>query len=51
VGPGFEVQDLYVWGFTAYVLDAVLTAGGWSLPWDEDRFLDIPARFLPDLSP
>ena len=51
VGPGFEVEDLYVWGFTAYVLDAVLTAGGWTLPWDDGRFLEIPARFLPDIRP
>jgi 8-oxo-dGTP pyrophosphatase MutT (NUDIX family) len=51
VGPGFSVEDLYVWGFTAYVLDAVLTAGGWTLPWDDGRFLEIPARFLPDIRP
>ncbi len=34
-GPGFQVSDLYVWGFTAYVLDAVLEAGGWTVPWDQ----------------
>ncbi len=51
VGPGFEVGELYVWGFTAYVLDAVLTAGGWTVPWDQERFLEIPARFLPDIRP
>ncbi len=51
VGPGFEVGDLYVWGFTAYVLDAVLTAGGWTVPWDQSRFAEIPTRFLPDLRP
>jgi len=58
-GPGFEVLDpdgqqgatLYVWGFTAYVLDAVLEAGGWTLPWDTARFVEIPARFLPDIRP
>jgi 8-oxo-dGTP pyrophosphatase MutT (NUDIX family) len=55
-GPGFEVPDpdgatLYVWGFTAYVLDAVLEAGGWTLEWDKERYVQIPARFLPDISP
>jgi 8-oxo-dGTP pyrophosphatase MutT (NUDIX family) len=55
-GPGFEVPDLdgatlYVWGFTAYVLDAVLEAGGWTLEWDMERYVQIPARFLPDIRP
>ncbi len=57
-GPGFEVPDpslegetLYVWGFSAYVLDAVLEAGGWTRPWDRERYVTIPARFLPDIRP
>lgn len=45
-GPGFAYDDLYVWGFTAYVLDAVLTAGGWQRPWDQDRIIDVPKRFM-----
>ncbi len=44
-GPGFVVGDLYVWGFTAYVVDAVLAAGGWAEPWDAARFTEIPQRF------
>jgi 8-oxo-dGTP pyrophosphatase MutT (NUDIX family) len=47
-GPGFEWGDLYVWGFTAFVLDAVLAAGGWARDWDDQTTRDIPARFLPD---
>ena len=57
-GPGFEIADpsddsesLYVWGFSAYVLDAVLKAGGWTQEWDKDRYVQIPARFLPDIRP
>ena len=57
-GPGFTVVDpsdesqtLYVWGFSAYVLDAVLEAGGWTVPWDKNGFVEIPARFLPDVRP
>ncbi len=45
-GPGFAYDDLYVWGFTAYVLDAVLTAGGWQQAWDHDHLIDVPERFL-----
>jgi 8-oxo-dGTP pyrophosphatase MutT (NUDIX family) len=33
-GPAFEVGDLFVWGFTAAILDVLLTAGGWARPWD-----------------
>ena len=58
-GPGFDVEDpdgpagatLYVWGFSAYVLDAVLEAAGWTQPWDSDRYVKIPTRFLPDIRP
>ena len=49
-GPGFSVADLYVWGFTAYVTDALLAAGGWEQPWDRERFTDIPHRFASDSS-
>jgi 8-oxo-dGTP pyrophosphatase MutT (NUDIX family) len=58
-GPGFDVVDpegpqgatLYVWGFSAYVLDAVIEAAGWTRGWDKDRDVEIPARFLPDIRP
>jgi 8-oxo-dGTP pyrophosphatase MutT (NUDIX family) len=58
-GPGFDVVDpdgpegatLYVWGFSAYVLDAVLAAGEWTKDWDKDRYVEIPSRFLPDIRP
>lgn len=41
--PAFDVPGTpLVWGFTAYVLDAVLDALGWSLPWDETRVIDLP---------
>jgi 8-oxo-dGTP pyrophosphatase MutT (NUDIX family) len=55
-GPGFELFDpegatLYVWGFSAYVLDAVLQAAGWTRTWDTERYVEIPARFLPDIRP
>ncbi len=34
VGPGFEAGGLFVWGFTAYLLDGVLDLAGWTRPWD-----------------
>ena len=37
VGPAFEVGDLLVWGFTAGLLDRLLSLGGWERPWDRTR--------------
>lgn len=37
IGPAFEVSDLLVWGFTAGLLDKLLSIGGWELPWDTSR--------------
>ncbi|MDQ0727007.1 CoA pyrophosphatase [Microbacterium sp. W4I20] len=34
-GPAFDVDGTIVWGFTAMVLDALFTAAGWTVPWDE----------------
>ncbi len=34
VGPAFAVAGMVVWGFTAGVLDGVLTACGLARPWD-----------------
>jgi 8-oxo-dGTP pyrophosphatase MutT (NUDIX family) len=32
--PAFRVADMLVWGFTAGVLDWLLTLAGWARPWD-----------------
>ncbi|MEO6886973.1 MAG: CoA pyrophosphatase [Jatrophihabitantaceae bacterium] len=42
-GPGFEVRDLYVWGFTAMLLDRILEMGGWGRPWDNGQQRPLPA--------
>jgi 8-oxo-dGTP pyrophosphatase MutT (NUDIX family) len=34
--PAFRVADMLVWGFTAGVLDWLLTLTGWALPWDRN---------------
>ncbi|PWD49798.1 coenzyme A pyrophosphatase [Serinibacter arcticus] len=40
-GPGFQVHGRLVWGFTAFVLDAVLDSLGWSVPWDASREVEL----------
>ena len=35
-GPGFEVDGLFVWGFTAGLLDRLLRLAGWEQPWDRE---------------
>jgi 8-oxo-dGTP pyrophosphatase MutT (NUDIX family) len=42
IGPGFEIGDLFIWGFTAGVLDRLLEAGGWARPWDQDVIRALP---------
>jgi 8-oxo-dGTP pyrophosphatase MutT (NUDIX family) len=44
IGPAFRVADMLVWGFTAGVLDRLLTVAGWDLDWDRDRIEALPAR-------
>jgi 8-oxo-dGTP pyrophosphatase MutT (NUDIX family) len=47
VGPGFAARGLFVWGFTAGVLDRVLTLAGWERPWDRTRFEPLPEPDAP----
>ncbi|SHG10478.1 ADP-ribose pyrophosphatase YjhB, NUDIX family [Jatrophihabitans endophyticus] len=45
-GPGFEVPaagGLFVWGFTAGLLDRLLEFGGWARPWDTTLTRPLPA--------
>ena len=41
-GPGFEVRDLFVWGFTAGLLSRVLALCGWETRWDEGVVRPVP---------
>lgn len=45
-GPAFEVGNLLVWGFTAGLLDRLLSLGGWARPWDPARRRALDARTL-----
>ncbi len=44
VGPGFAVRGLFVWGFTAGILDRVLTLAGWERPWSRERVRPAPVE-------
>ena len=43
IGPGFQVRNVLVWGFTAGVLSNLFDRVGWSQPWDSGRIVDIDA--------
>lgn len=43
VGAAFAVRDMLVWGFTAGLLDKVLTLGGWARPWNAEDVRELPA--------
>ena len=45
-GPAFAIDGHLIWGLTAHLLDGVLDLAGWQQPWDLDRLIDIPARYL-----
>jgi 8-oxo-dGTP pyrophosphatase MutT (NUDIX family) len=40
--PAFRVADMLVWGFTAAVLDWLLTIAGWARDWDRSVVESMP---------
>jgi len=46
LGPGFEVDGLFIWGFTAVLLDRLLDLGGWSQPWDTGQERPLPPHLI-----
>ena len=42
IGAAFDVGELFVWGFTAGLLDRLLEIGGWAQPWDRADVRDLP---------
>lgn len=46
VGPGFDLDHLFLWGFTAGLLSSVLELAGLSQPWDANVTRPLPERFL-----
>ena len=45
-GPAFVVGELFIWGFTAYLLDGLFDLLGWTVDWDASRTSEIPRRFF-----
>ena len=43
LGPGFDVDGLFVWGFTGLLIDRLLHFTGRELPWDATAVVDLPA--------
>jgi 8-oxo-dGTP pyrophosphatase MutT (NUDIX family) len=41
-GPGFDAGGLFIWGFTAGLLDRLLTLGGWAREWDQTLVRPLP---------
>lgn len=41
IGDAFEVNQLLVWGFTGGLLSTLFELSGWSVPWDQDRFVTL----------
>ncbi len=46
LGPGFEVEGLFVWGFTAMLLSALLDVAGLAQDWDTGRRRPIPDHVI-----
>lgn len=44
-GPAWVFGELFLWGFTAAVVDRLLEAGGWARPWRNDVVREVPERF------
>ncbi len=42
VGAAFDAGELFIWGFTAGLLDRLLEIGGWSVPWNRADVRDLP---------
>jgi 8-oxo-dGTP pyrophosphatase MutT (NUDIX family) len=53
--PAFRAGGMLIWGFTAMVVDQLLTLGGWAVPWDASSPEDLPPGALatphPDAGP
>lgn len=46
IGPAFDVDGMFVWGFTAGLLSRLLDVAGLSRPWDQERVEPLPSRYL-----
>ena len=45
-GPAFVIDDLFIWGFTAGLLDKLLLLGGWARDWGPAHVVPLPDRLV-----
>jgi 8-oxo-dGTP pyrophosphatase MutT (NUDIX family) len=50
-GPGFDVDGLFIWGFTADILNDLLQAAGWEHPWNQATQRIVDPMFAGERSP
>jgi 8-oxo-dGTP pyrophosphatase MutT (NUDIX family) len=41
-GPAFRLPGMFIWGFTAALVDRLLALGGFERPWDSGQIEDLP---------
>ena len=51
IGPGFRAGGLFVWGFTAGILDRILHLSGLERPWDHGRLEHMSLQRDPPVDP
>jgi 8-oxo-dGTP pyrophosphatase MutT (NUDIX family) len=51
LGPAFDAGGLFVWGFTAGLLDRLIEFGGWARPWDKYVTRELPKEFWRPMPP
>lgn len=44
-GPAFKLEEAFVWGFTAHLLDGLLKVGGWEKKWNEGSSVEVPRDY------
>jgi 8-oxo-dGTP pyrophosphatase MutT (NUDIX family) len=49
IGPGFTVDGLLIWGFTAGLIAGILDGAGWSVPWDSSRVVPFDGDLVEDI--
>ncbi len=46
VGPGFQVAEHFIWGFTGQIIADLLRLTGWAEQWNEQRTRQVPASYM-----
>jgi 8-oxo-dGTP pyrophosphatase MutT (NUDIX family) len=41
-GPAFRLPGMFIWGFTAALVDRLVAIGGFERPWDTGQIEDLP---------